>query len=66
MNRRTFLIAVVNAEVRAKIALMKFDQEFNNASQNTAKIGQNNQSAGNVPQQPAAVQQPVSSSGGSY
>ena len=61
MKRRTWLIAVVSAEIKFKTAVDRFDKEFSNGNQNqqgrSASGGQNNNAQGNVPaQQP--VQQP--------
>ncbi len=56
MNKRTYLIAAVNAEVKAKMIIAKFDKEFSNGNpnqqRNSPPAGQTNNAAGNVPQQP--------------
>jgi hypothetical protein len=55
-TRRGFNIAAVKAEIRAKMAFIKFEQEFgNNGNQNQPTVpptGQNNNPQGNVLQQP--------------
>lgn len=56
MNKRSYLIASVNAELKARIAITKFDKEFRNGNQNQQRNGsavrQGNNAAGNIPQQP--------------
>lgn len=57
MNRRSFNIAYVTAELRAKYSIQKFDKEFvQNGNQNQGKpaspVRQDNNAQGNVPQQP--------------
>jgi hypothetical protein len=57
MKKRAFNLAYVEAEIRAKIAIQKFAQEFeNNGNQNQSgnvpTIRQDNNAQGNVPQQP--------------
>lgn len=56
MNKRSFLIAYVNAELKAKIAFTRFEKEFQNGNQNTVRnstaVRQNNNAQGNVPVQP--------------
>lgn len=62
MNKRSYLIAAVNAEVLAKTHIARFEKEFTNGNPNQRRVnptgGQANNAQGNVPaQQP--VQQPV-------
>jgi hypothetical protein len=56
MNKRAYLIAAVNAELKAKLDIDKFDKEFSNGNQNNqgngSAIRQDNNAQGNVPQQP--------------
>lgn len=56
MKRKTFLIAAVTAEVKAKLIVARFEKEFLNGNQNQrgngTKAGQTNNAQGNVPQQP--------------
>ena len=59
MNNRALLIAQVNAELRAQTEILKYEKEFeNNGNQNQQRNstpgGQNNNAAGNVPQQPVS------------
>lgn len=64
MNRRTYLISVVNAELRAQAAILRFAKEFEqngnqNRQGNSPAAGQAVNAPRNVPQRPASVQQPV-------
>ena len=56
MTKREFNIAYVSAELKAKLAVTRFEKEFENGNQNqqrnSAQGGQTNDAAGNVPQQP--------------
>lgn len=57
MKNRAFLIAMVNAEIRAKTEIVRFTKEFeSNGNQNNKQqrpaTGQANAPTGNVPQQP--------------
>jgi hypothetical protein len=56
MNKRSYLIAVVNAQLKATQCIKKFEKEFQNGNQNPKgngpQSGQTNNAAGNVPQQP--------------
>ena len=56
MNKRSYMIAVVNAELRAKIAITKFEKEFQNGNQNPSRPATpsrpNNNAERNVPKQP--------------
>jgi hypothetical protein len=64
MNRRSYLIATVSAEIRAKTVILRFEKEFGNGNQNqrrdSAQTGQTNNAAGVVPNNAAPTsQQPV-------
>lgn len=58
-QKRVFNLAYVDAELRAKLTIQKFEKEFENATnaKNTpakpAPAGQTNPAEGNVPQQPS-------------
>lgn len=57
MNKRAYLVAVVKAEVRAKMAIQRFEKEFEtngnpNQRGGSPTVRQNNTPTGNVPQQP--------------
>lgn len=60
MNKRDFNIAYVNAELKAKITITKFEKEFENGNQNQRRDvpanGQTNDAPRNVPQQPGYSQ----------
>jgi hypothetical protein len=58
MDNRSLNIAYVNAELKAKADIAKYQKEYENAK-NTGN-GQNNQTQGNVPASnaPSPVQQP--------
>jgi hypothetical protein len=56
MNKRAFNLAYVEAEIRAKLNIQKFEKEFENGNQNQSgnapTVRQDNNAQGNVPQQP--------------
>lgn len=57
MNKRAYNIAYVNAELRAKLAIGKFEKEFRNngnqnQSRNVPQVRQDNNATRVVPQQP--------------
>jgi hypothetical protein len=57
MNKRSFNLAYVKAELRSKITIQRFEKEFEqngnqNQSGNASPVRQNNDAQGNVPQQP--------------
>jgi hypothetical protein len=57
MNRREFNVAYANAEIRALIAIKRFEKEFDNGGnqnrqRNVPAAGQNNNAPRNIPQQP--------------
>jgi hypothetical protein len=64
MNRRSYLLAAVDAEVRAKLAIARYSKEFEtngnpNQRGNGAPTGQTNNAQGNVPQRQSAPVQPA-------
>lgn len=51
MDKNAFLVAMVTAELKAALNIGKFEKEFENAQQ--TRLDANNQTTGNVPQQPS-------------